>query len=87
MLEGDIYSLLYDAEWLMSTGCRYYGIDYEYAILLHSLDLMHVSNQNADSELLPLPQSDISKGMTWHMQKERHDDNSDRGRSQMKPSP
>lgn len=25
-------------------------------------------------------QSDISKGMTWHMQKDRHDDNSDRGK-------
>lgn len=62
--EEDIYSLLCDAEWLMSWGRQYFGIDYEYTIPLHSLDFMHVSNQNADSELLLLRSK-------WHFQ--RHD--------------
>lgn len=64
LLEERMYSLLCDAEWLMSWGCQYFSIDYEYSILLHSLDFMHVSNQNADSKLL-LPRS------KWHFQ--RHD--------------
>lgn len=62
--EEDIYSFYCDVEWVMSWGCQYSSIDYEFSILIHSLDFMHLSNQNADSELLLL----CSK---WHFQ--RHD--------------
>lgn len=47
----------------VALGCHSYDIDYEYTTLFHSLDFMHVNNQNADNGL--------QLRSKWHFQ--RHD--------------